>query len=99
MWPFRVVMPLLLLDHDLGFSWRLEFYLINEFVSESRVEALAITIFRCQMIWDARACELSEDLAHLFSILSRLALMVQATGLDGHFFDFFLSMMVVSLPR
>ena len=25
--------------------------------------------------------------------------MVQATGLDGHFFDFFLSMMAVSLPR
>ena len=32
--------------------------------------------------------ELSEDLAHLFSLLIRLALMVQATGLDGHFFDF-----------
>ena len=42
----------------------------------------------CQMIWDACVCELSEDLAHLFSMLSRLALMVQATGLDGHFFNF-----------
>ena len=39
------------------------------------------------MIWDARACELSEDLAHLFSLLIRLALMVEATGLDGHFSD------------
>ena len=40
------------------------------------------------MLWDVRACELSEDLAHLFSTLSRLALMVEVTGLDGHFFDF-----------
>ena len=29
-----------------------------------------------------------EDLAHLFSMLSRSALMVQATVLDGTFFDF-----------
>jgi|TARA_B100001939_G_C16554678_1_gene451803 hypothetical protein len=27
-------------------------------------------------------------LSHLFSALSRLALTVQATGLDGHFFAF-----------
>ena len=40
------------------------------------------------MIWDAWACELSEGLVDLFSTLSRLALMVQATGLDGHFLDF-----------
>ena len=44
MQPFRVVMSSLLLDHDLNFSWRLEFPLINEFVPEFRVGPLAITI-------------------------------------------------------
>ena len=35
------------------------------------------------------ACELSEDLAHLFSMLSCLALMVEATGLDRQFVELF----------
>ena len=44
MQPFRVVMPALLLDRDLNFSLRLKFALINKFVPEFRVGALAITI-------------------------------------------------------
>ena len=44
---------------------------------------------RHQNIWDARACFVTEDLAHLGLMLSRFALMVQAAFLDGQFLDLF----------
>ena len=43
---------------------------------------------RHQNIWDARACFVTEDLAHLGLMLSRFALMVQAAVLDCQFLDF-----------
>ena len=44
---------------------------------------------RHQKFWDARACFVTEDLAHLGLMLSRFALMVQAAFLDGQFLDLF----------
>ena len=44
---------------------------------------------RHQNIWDARVCFVTEDLAHLGLMLSRLSLMVQAAFLDGQFLDHF----------
>ena len=40
-------------------------------------------LVRHQNKWDCRACFIREDLAHLCLMLSRLALMVQATVLGG----------------
>jgi hypothetical protein len=44
---------------------------------------------RHQNIWDARVYFVTKDLAHLSLMLSRFALMVQATFLDGQFLDLF----------
>ena len=44
--PFRIVVPLPLLDHDLSFSQGIEYLPIQESVPEMGVEAFAITVFR-----------------------------------------------------
>ena len=47
MWTFVIVVMAPILNHDLSFLQRVEDFSVQEFVAQTSVEALDITIFPC----------------------------------------------------